>query len=382
MLATRGANAILGAVVGDAASLGTHWLYAREAIEAALQGPLGSGGEFTHPPIPAYHRARRAGQGSMYTEGLLCMARVLAASSTSAFSAPAFLQEWKASFGVCGSFSGYADGVTRATLYNMMRVAAESEGATHPPKGAPEALRGPLFQAIKAAAAELSGEALAARAAAIPGELGAPGQEAWAAGAAAAWERLLRAPVATGGADSSNTLGKLVPAAVAAAGAPDFEARLRAAIAVTQEAEEVAGYCLPLARAIEAAVLGTATTPRGAVEAALAHCQGERGQRLREALALADTGADTWAAAAKFGPSCAVASTAPMVVFVLARFGSLGLGEAVRHNMVGESCARACVIGAVLGALSGVPEEGWLARLDPALREETQALAATIAGRL
>jgi hypothetical protein len=381
MLATRGANAIIGAVVGDAASLGTHWLYAREAIEAAIGGPLGGGGEFKHPPVPVYHRARRAGQGSMYAEGLLCMARALAAHGN-AFSAPAFLAEWKASFGVCGTFSGYADGVTRATLFNMMRVAAENEAATHPPKGAPEALRGPLFQGVKAAAAELRGEALAARAAAIPGELGAPGQEAWAAAAAAAWDRLLRAPVATSDADSSNTLGKLVPAAVAAAGAADFDARLRAAIAVTQDAEEVAAYFVPLARAIEAAVLGTAATPRAALEAALPHYQGERGARVREALALADAGADTWAAAAKFGASCAAASTAPLAVFVLARYGGEGLASALRHNLVGESCARACVIGAVLGALGGVPEEGWLARLDPELRAETEALAAAVAGRL
>jgi hypothetical protein len=380
MLATRGANAIIGAVVGDAASLGTHWLYAREAVEAATGGRLGAGGEFTHPPVPAYHRARRAGQGSMYAEGLLCMARVLAANKN-VLSAPAFLQEWKASFGVCGTFCGYADGVTRATLYNMMRVAAENEAATHPPKGAPEALRGPLFQAVKAAAAELSGEALAARAAAIPGELGAPGQEAWAGAAAAAWDRILRAPVASSDAESSNTLGKLVPAAVAAAGAADFNARVAAALAVTQDAEEVAGYFVPLGRAIEAAVLGRAATPRAALEAALPHFEAARGARVREALALADAGQDTWAAVAKFGASCSAASTAPMAAFVLARYGSEGLAGALRHNFVGESCARACVIGAVLGALGGVPED-WLARLDPALRQETEALAATIAGRL
>ena len=35
---SRGARAIVGACVADAASMGTHWLYARDAVDAACGG--------------------------------------------------------------------------------------------------------------------------------------------------------------------------------------------------------------------------------------------------------------------------------------------------------------------------------------------------------
>lgn len=335
----------------------------------------------------------------MYGEGLLCMARALAAarkatpaaaaasvapaaaSTADSFSEAAFLAEWKAAFGLCGSFSGYADHTTRTTMTNMLRIAAENEKETFPPKGAPDALKGPLFFGIKTAAAELSGDALAARAAAVAAELGAPEQAAWALAAAAAWDRILRSPVASDDVES-NTLGKLVPAAVAAAGAPDFDARVARAIRVTQSHDDVTGWIVPLARAIEAAVLGTATTPRAALDAALPHFSAERASRMREALAAADAGEDEWSVIGRFGASCAVANTAPLTAFMLARHGPAGFEACVRHNMVGDSAARACVLGAVLAALGGGVPAAWLARLDPALRSEAEALAAAVAAPL
>ena len=383
--AARGAAAILGAVVADAASRGTHWRDARADVEKAVGGALGSGGEFVHPPVPTYHRLRRAGQPTMYGEGALVLARALAASADGAtLSEAAFLAEWKASFGVCGSFAGYADHTTRTTVFKMMAVAAANEAATFPPKDAPEALRGPLFMGVKAAAAELSGAALALRAAAVAAEAGAPQCAGWATEAAAAWDIILRTPVASDD-DQSNTLGKLVPAAVAAAGRDDFDARVERAIRVTQENGDVVAWFVPLARAIEAAVLGTAATPRAALEAALPHwVDPARRARIGEALAAADAGEDVWAAIARFGAACGAASTAPLTVFMLARFGGGaggGFEAAVRNNMAGDSAARACVIGAVLGALGGLPE-AWAARLDGATRAETERLAAAVSARL
>jgi len=382
--ASRGAAAILGAVVADAASLGTHWIYARADVEKAIPGGLGAGGEFV-PPVPSYHKLRRAGQGTMYGEGLLVYARTVAgAGPGGAFDEAAFLQQWKASFGLCGSFAGYADHTTRTTCFKMMQLAAENEAATMPPKGAPEALRGPLYFGVKSAAASaLAGAALRERAAAVAAELGAPEQAEWAAAAAAAWERMLRGSVASDDSES-NTLGKLVPAAVAAAGAPDFAERVARAVRVTQDHAEVLGYCVPLARAVEAAVLGAAATPRACVEAALPHFSTARAACIREALALADAGEDTWAAVAKFGASCNVANTVPLTAFVLARYGADGFAQAVRHNMVGDSAARACVVGAVLGALggAGAPPEDWVSRLDAPLREEAGALARAVAGTM
>ena len=315
----------------------------------------------------------------MYGEGLLVMARTLAANKN-VFSESAFLTEWKAAFGVCGTFAGYADHVTRTTIYNMMRVADENEAATMPPKGTAEALRGPLYFGVKNAAATLTGDALTAHAAALVVELGAPEQEAWAITAAAAWDKMLRSPVAADD-NQSNTLGKLIPAAVAAAGTADFAARIERAVRVTQANDDAVGYFVPFARAIEAVVLGTVTTPRAALDATLPHFDAERGARVREAIAAADAGEDVWAVLARFGSSCAAASTAPVTAYLLARYGTEGFEPLIRYNMVGDSASRACVLGAILGALGGTPAT-WLERLDPTLRAETEALAGTVAGFL
>ena len=62
-ISSRGAAAFVGAIVADAASLGTHWVYAKAEVDAATGG-LGSGGEFA-APVQSYHKARRAGQQTM-----------------------------------------------------------------------------------------------------------------------------------------------------------------------------------------------------------------------------------------------------------------------------------------------------------------------------
>lgn len=376
--ASRGESAILGALVGDAASLGTHWIYARVSVEAAVGGALGVGGEFA-APVEAYHAARRSGQATMYGEGLLCMARSLAATK-GVFDESDFVAQWVRSFGVCGTFCGYADTVTRETISNYLRLASENGKATYPPASLDGPRRGALYMGVKGAATSLSGAALAARAVAIAAEAGAPEHAEWAVAAAAAWERMLRGSIAAAD-DQSNTLGKLVPAAVAAAGAPDFAAILERAVRVTQNDDDAVLFFVPLARAIEAAVLGSAATPRAAVEAALPHFDATRGALIREALAAADAGDDVWDVLKRFGSSCQAKSTAPVTAFMLARYGSTGFAAAIRHNMVGESAARACVIGAVLGALGCTPDD-WLERVDASARNEAAALAKTIAAHL
>lgn len=371
---SRGEAAIIGAIVGDSASLGTHWIYDRDAVEKAIGGSFGSGGEFI-APASTYHQQKKAGQTTMYGEGLLVMARSLT-STKNVFSESNFLELWKSAFGVCGSYSGYADHVTRSTIYNLMRIAAENEPKTSPPASVGP-LRYPLYLGIKKIATELTGAALAERAAAVATELGAPQEAAWAVSAAAAWEAILHASVACDD-GQSNTLGKLVPAAVAAAGSADFAERVARAVRVTQDNADAIGYFVPLARAIEAAVLGAATTPRAAIDAALPHFDAARGARIREALAAADTREDTWTVFERFGTSCGAESGASLIAFVLARYGTEGFEAAIRGNMAGDSAARACIIGAVLGALGQTPAS-WLARVDGPIRAETEALAASVA---
>ena len=53
MIAARGSAAIIGAIVGDAASLGTHWVYERAAVEQSTGGALGNSGDLCEAGRPA-----------------------------------------------------------------------------------------------------------------------------------------------------------------------------------------------------------------------------------------------------------------------------------------------------------------------------------------
>jgi len=384
---SRGARAIVGAAVADAASLGTHWLYDRAAVDAAAGGSLGRGGEFSSP-VARWHAARRAGQLTMYGEGLLVMSRSLAAKG-GRLDVADFNERWMASFGPCGSFSGYADGVTKATVLSALTIAAECSKLTYPPAAVLDgAARGRLWAGAKAAAEALAaGAELDARAAAVATDAGLPEHADWAVAAARAWDRMMRSSIATTSDKQSNTMGKLVPAAVAYAGKADFDEAVERAIRATQDHDEVVAYFAPLARIIEAAVTGAAASPLAAVEAGLAHVKdAAHAARLREAVALAAASEEekpTWDVVQKFGSACDAASTAPVAVFMLLRHGG-SFVSAVRFNMVGESAARACFIGAVLAALGGADGAGalpaeWLERLEPAARAEVLELAQKIA---
>jgi hypothetical protein len=201
--------------------------------------------------------------------------------------------------------------------------------------------------------------------------------------AAAGWDRLARAPI---GADDaqSNALGKLVPVAVAYAGDAGFAAAVEASIRATQDNDDAVGWLLPVARMIEAAVTGAATTGGAAVAAGLPHFSDDRGAAVRAAVASAAAGGDVWDAVAALGSACAVKNTVPVIAYILSRHGGdPDYATAVRENAGagGDSAARACAIGAILAAARGadsVPAE-WLAAMDAATRARALDAAAKLA---
>lgn len=114
------AEAIFGAHLADAASLGLHWLYDPERI-AALEGPLAF-----RPPDPAdyegargvfVHWGKRVGDGSQYGEQMRVMTRSLLRAK--GFDLADYQAEFMASFGPGGSWQGYVDKSTRGTLANL-----------------------------------------------------------------------------------------------------------------------------------------------------------------------------------------------------------------------------------------------------------------------
>ena len=115
---TRAANALMGAYVADAATLGVHWLYDPDRI-AALGDALwrepdpadfeGSKGVFVH-------HGKRRGDISQYGAQMRVMVRTLMRGP---FDAATYREDFAAAFGSGGWWHGYIDKATKGTLANI-----------------------------------------------------------------------------------------------------------------------------------------------------------------------------------------------------------------------------------------------------------------------
>ncbi len=115
-------DALLGALVADAASMGLHWLYDQDQIKLVeATGSL----LFRQPDAAVYegkrgayvHGVRRAGEMSQYGES----ARIAGAvASAEGYSTVNHQKAIMASFGPCGSFVGYADRPTKELIARLI----------------------------------------------------------------------------------------------------------------------------------------------------------------------------------------------------------------------------------------------------------------------
>ena len=120
---TKNSDAILGALVADAAALGLHWLYDPDRISrvAATKGLV-----FIQPDMNDYsgtkgyfaHAGKSAGDSSSYGETCLLMLNHLAKHGH--FSRAAYQAEYRSYFGPGGAYTGYIDSPTRHTLYTLL----------------------------------------------------------------------------------------------------------------------------------------------------------------------------------------------------------------------------------------------------------------------
>jgi hypothetical protein len=397
---TRGAAAVFGAVLGDAATLGLHWVYAQPAIASAVASTP-TRPEFLFPHATSYHKLRGPGDVSMYGEGALVAAESLAAKK-GVFSGPHLRTAFLAAFGPCGSFSGYADKTTKRVVHNYLTVQAAVEPQLYPTAAVLPAVRAAMFPRFASLAEDCAPDALvdacvAACTASVPDADSASLD--WVRTAAAAWGKLLSDPSVGADDDQSNFLGKLVPVAARYAGRKDFAAVVEQSIRATQNHDDAVAWGLPAARMVEAAVLGKAMTGREAVEAALPHFSPAQRAVVDQALeaaaaaaAAAKAGAaeeDPFVVTARIGAACQASRTVPVSIYFLARDGgNPTYADALRGNMLagGESCARACLIGAVLGAVKAGKGEGeggcpeaWVAQLAGKARERLEAVGGVFA---
>jgi ADP-ribosyl-[dinitrogen reductase] hydrolase len=114
---TRLRGAVWGQFVGDAAALGTHWIY--DLTELQKLYPSGING-FEAPKDGHYHLGKKPGDQTHYGDGALVLLESLAKEGR--FDARAFGRSFVEAFRP-GSYSGYIDQATRGTLENFQAFA-------------------------------------------------------------------------------------------------------------------------------------------------------------------------------------------------------------------------------------------------------------------
>jgi len=104
-------GAVWGQFVGDAAALGTHWIYELDELEQLYPGITG----FEAPKEGHYHFGKNPGDQTHYGDGALVLLESLAKEGR--FDAAAFGRSFVEIFRP-GNYSGYFDKATKGTLEN------------------------------------------------------------------------------------------------------------------------------------------------------------------------------------------------------------------------------------------------------------------------
>jgi ADP-ribosylglycohydrolase len=106
-------GAVWGQFVGDAAALGTHWIYDLGDLQQLYPGGING---FEAPKEGHYHFGKKPGDQTHYGDGALVLLESLAREGK--FDAKAFGRSFVEAFRP-GAYSGYIDKATRGTLENF-----------------------------------------------------------------------------------------------------------------------------------------------------------------------------------------------------------------------------------------------------------------------
>jgi len=101
--------ALWGSFVADALALGSHWVYNANVIDKKF-GVV----DRYYNPLTSYHKGKQAGDLTHYGDQMLLLFKSVAA--TSGFDLERFMDDWQA---FMGSYDGYFDQATKATLKNI-----------------------------------------------------------------------------------------------------------------------------------------------------------------------------------------------------------------------------------------------------------------------
>jgi len=291
----RSQCAVLGAFTADAASLGLHWLYdvelLRKAVERRGRCEFLDPEEEDYGEDGGYFAHGMRRAGDLSHYGESGLVMLRVLAEDGEFSRPRYEEAFRKHFGPGGEFHGYIDNATRVTL-----------------------------------------EHLAAR------------------------ERLAEAsrpfPEEPCGADDNqvSATAKLAPLVAVYAEQPELDQVVESAVRATNHNDEAVAWSVVSARMIEAAMLGLG------VDGALAAGRDAASPVCREVIdaACAQPGDSPVEVIGKLGRSCPTPYALPVIFYLLRHWR--GYAEAVRMNILGggDSCGRAMILGAILGAAHGM----------------------------
>lgn len=362
--------AILGALVGDAASLGFHWLYDPQRLHE-----IGGDRPEFHTPNPldyegasGYFAAdgKRAGDQSHYGAQLLCALTSLH-QCEGKWNPFHYQSVFCQTFDRGGSFQGYIDTATAGTLD---RVCESNERllqeALSQVEGLTDSQQSFLKKYVVKKGVLHTGDELVE---AVAGMAELVYKEAEVPDKARAVARYYdQHRTARCGADDNQlpATAKLPVVVSFFAGKPDFREGVEEAIRVTNDNEEAVTYGLYAAEVLQAVILGREIGD--ALKSALDTLPTENRawERIKEALQHSTE--DLAALGRAFGPACPLPSAIPVGVALLKEEPDYLTG--IRRNILvsGDNAGRATWLGAVLGARYGIGGRrgiptSWMAKL-------------------
>lgn len=365
----RAQNMMLGALVADAAALGLHWIYDQDHIaKVAPQDPA-----FVAPDaanyknVPAYfaHAQRSLGQQSQYGEQLIVMQNALAANGGT-YDPATYIAQFQTHFGYGGAYVGYIDHATGDSLdaFRRAKEAALERGRAVPFDGDAKTTTAMVGKAL-ALVPRYQDDALRTKfeeAVRMTHD-----DDAIVAYGFKVLDQIVAMPPVYGAVDVQlPAIAKLPPLVAALADADDeaFNTAITSAIRITSNHDTSVAFGLASARLMRAALKTQDVT--AIIKAGCDGTAPEVQALLDEAHTM--TAQNTNDVTRHFGMACDLSYGVPNVVHNIATAPSFAEGISRNIYAGGDSCGRAILLGAVLGAVYGVGgEQGipqtWIGKL-------------------
>ncbi len=381
---SRARNLVLGALVADAASLGLHWLYDQDRIEAiAPEAP-----EFLEPDplnyegFPGYfaHPGRTAGAQSQYGEQALVMAHALAENGGK-YDEAIYARHFKGHFGYGGKFVGYIDHATRETLDNFRRAEETTLacGLAIPFDGDPKTTV-EMVTKSNALVKLYEGDTLRTK---FEEEVRLThDDEPVVAHGFKVLEATLAMEPIVGAIDKQLPALAKLPALIAVQTVAKIDEGLQmqsveSAVRTTNNHPDAFAYGPICAKMMQAAILGVGLSD--VIAAGRAVANSEIDKLFETALDKADQ--PNTAVTKHFGMACDMNYGVPSIVHNL--ISSSDYKTAIRQNIYagGDNCGRSIVLGAIAGAVygvggaQGIPQE-WIEKLDA--RDEVETVLSNL----